>query len=106
MAKLETAKTALRGASGPDDGDRAIELAGEALEKFMEIANDADADEASVRRETARAHFVYGEALFRGAQAQNTVFAASRSHRFKKRRRSAWSRSKRPRPLPLQRRRR
>ena len=40
----------------------------------MEIANDADADEASVRRETARAHFVYGEALFRGAQAQNTVF--------------------------------
>ena len=74
MAKLETAKTALRGASGPDDGDRAIELAGEALEKFMEIANDADADEASVRRETARAHFVYGEALFRGAQAQNTVF--------------------------------
>ena len=54
MAKLETAKTALRGASGPDDGDRAIELAGEALEKFMESANDADADEASVRRETAR----------------------------------------------------
>ena len=34
------------------------------------------------------------------------LFAASRSHRFKKRRRSAWSRSKRPRPLPLQRRRR
>jgi len=74
MATLETARAALRGARGADDGDRAIELAGEALEKFVEMANDADADEASVRRETARAHFVYGEALFRGAQARNTVF--------------------------------
>ena len=49
--------------------DEAIEMAGKALEELLGAANDeAEAAEA------ARAHFVYGECLFRGAQAQSTVF--------------------------------
>ena len=48
--------------------DEAIEMAGKALEETLGASDEAEAAEA------ARAHFVYGECLFRGAQAQSTVF--------------------------------
>ena len=48
--------------------DEAIEMAGKALEETLGARDEAEAAEA------ARAHFVYGECLFRGAQAQSTVF--------------------------------
>ena len=59
-----------RRAMGKGEHEVAIEKAGQALEEMM--SSGADANEPSV--EVARAHATYGEALFRGAQATNTVF--------------------------------
>ena len=50
--------------------DEAIELAGTALEELVNSVAGTEAGADGV----ARAHFVYGECLFRGAQAQSTVF--------------------------------
>ena len=63
-----------RRAMGKGEHEVAIEKAGQALEEMMMMSSgDADAEnEPSV--EVARAHATYGEALFRGAQATNTVF--------------------------------
>lgn len=65
-----------RRAMGKGEHEVAIEKAGQALEEMMMMMSSggaADAEnEPSV--EVARAHATYGEALFRGAQATNTVF--------------------------------
>lgn len=61
-----------RRAMGKGEHEVAIEKAGQALEEMM-MSSGADGNEQpSV--EVARAHAMYGEALFRGAQATNTVF--------------------------------
>lgn len=63
-AMTRRAKERLRDGSVDD----AIDLAGEALEAHCALGD------ACARAALANAHFVYGEALFRGAQASNTVF--------------------------------
>lgn len=71
---METARENLNRARAllrADDIEGAIELAGDALRAFV------DAGEDVTPRELAAAHFAYGEALFRGAQASNTVFGES-----------------------------
>jgi len=58
-----------RRAMGRGEHESAIEKAGMALEEIM-----ASNDDARASVDAARAHATYGEALFRGAQATNTVF--------------------------------
>jgi nuclear autoantigenic sperm protein len=73
MDVMQSARSTLRAG----DVESAIALAGSALEMMLNRkADDDDDDDAAsaAALDVARAHATYGEALFRGAQATNTVF--------------------------------
>ena len=73
VAMMEEARRAM----GRGEHEVAIEKAGRALEEIMTTttsSGDADAENNEPSVEVARAHATYGEALFRGARATNTVF--------------------------------
>ena len=79
MAAVAVMMEDARRAMGRGEHEVAIEKAGRALEEIMTTmpmmsSGDADAENDEPSVEVARAHATYGEALFRGARATNTVF--------------------------------